>query len=106
MRESSGEEKKGGDATARRAYLGKLRTHLERSKVNPRTSIIGTAVIKLMVGADGMLISHQVSKSSGSKVLDEAAMASIEKASPFPPIPADVGQDRIEFSVPFKFTVR
>jgi protein TonB len=106
MRESSGEEKKGGDATAHRAYLGKLRTHLEGSKVNPRTNLIGTAVVKLMVGADGALISRKIVKSSGSKVLDEAAMASIERASPFPPIPENLKRSTLEVSVPFRFTVR
>ncbi len=106
MRESSGEEKKGGDATARRAYLGKLRTHLERAKINPRTSIIGTAVVRLTVKSDGELLSHRIIKSSGSKILDNAAIASIEKASPFPPIPQNVGRETIEVSVPFKFSVR
>lgn len=106
MRESSGEEKKGGDATAHRAYLGKLRTHLERSKVNPRTTLIGTAVVRLTVNATGELIAHRIVKSSGSKVLDNAALASIEKASPFPPIPSEVGEETVVVSVPFKFSVR
>jgi periplasmic protein TonB len=106
MRESSGEEKKGGSATAHRAYLGKIRTHLERSKVNPRTSLIGTAVVRLTVKADGELVAHRIVKSSGSKLLDNAALASIERAAPFPAIPDEVGEERIEVSVPFKFSVR
>ncbi len=106
MRESSGEELLGGDTTAHHAYLGKLRTHLERSKVNPRTNLVGTAVVRLTVKTDGALVSQRIVKSSGSKVLDDAAMASIERASPFPPIPDDVGRETIEVSVPFRFTVR
>ena len=106
MRESSGEEKKGGDATAHRAYLGKLRTHLEHSKVNPRTTLIGTAVVRLTVKSDGELVAHRIVKSSGSKLLDNAALASIEKAAPFPAIPDEVGKEMIEVSVPFKFSVR
>lgn len=106
MRESSGDEKKGGDATAHRAYLGKLRTHLERSKVNPRTTLIGTAVVRLTVKSDGELVAHRIVKSSGSKQLDNAALASIERASPFPAIPDEVGEETIEVSVPFKFSVR
>ena len=106
MRESSGEEKKGGSATEHRKYLGKLRTHLEHSKVNPRTTLIGTAVVRLTVKADGELVDHKIVKSSGSKVLDDAALASIERASPFPKIPDEVGQDTIAVSVPFKFSVR
>lgn len=106
MRESSGDEKKGGDATAHRAYLGKLRTHLEHSKVNPRTTLIGTAVVRLTVKSDGELVAHRIVKSSGSKQLDNAALASIERASPFPAIPDEVGEETIEVSVPFKFSVR
>jgi protein TonB len=106
MRESSGEEKKGGDATAHRKYLGALRTHLERSKVNPRTTLIGTAVVRLTVKSDGELIEHKIIKSSGSKLLDNAALASIEQASPFPAIPSEVGEETIQVSVPFKFSVR
>ncbi|MGH6866107.1 MAG: energy transducer TonB [Methyloceanibacter sp.] len=106
QRKSSGEEKKGGDTTAHRAYLGKLRSHLERSKVNPRTSIVGTAVVRLTVAASGELVSKRIVKSSGSKALDNAAMASIDRASPFPPIPSDVNRQMLEVSVPFRFTVR
>jgi len=106
MRESSGEEKKGGDATAHREYLGSLRTHLESAKVNPRTTLVGTAVVRLTVKSDGALVTHRIVKSSGSRVLDNAAIASIQKASPFPPIPSEVGRDTIEVSVPFRFSVR
>lgn len=106
MRESSGEEKRGGDATAHRAYLGKLRTHLEHSKVNPRTTLTGTAVVRLTVKSDGELVAHRIVKSSGSKVLDNAALACIAKAAPFPAIPSDVGRETVAVSVPFKFSVR
>ena len=104
--ESSGAEKKGGDTTAQLAYMGKLRSHLERSKVNPRTQLTGTAVVRFKVAPNGDLISREIVSSSGSKVLDDAALASIDKSSPFPPMPKDLHRDEIEISVPFKFSVR
>lgn len=106
MRASSGEELRGGDATAHRAYLGKLRTHLEGSKVNPRTKRVGTAVVRLTVKSNGELVSNEIVKSSGSKKLDNAALASIANAAPFPSIPSEVGQETISVSVPFRFKVR
>lgn len=106
MRESSGQELKGGDATARSAYLGKLRTHLERSKINPRTNYIGTAVVRFKVSSAGELLSREIVTSSGNKVLDDAAIASVEKGSPYPPIPDSVNRDHIEISVPFRFSIR
>jgi periplasmic protein TonB len=104
--ESAGEEQEGGSTTDHTAYLGKLRTHIERFKVNPRTQLIGTAVVAFTVGGDGEITSHRIAKSSGSKVLDDAAIASIERAAPFPPIPTELGKTALEVSVPFKFTVR
>jgi len=106
QRESSGLEKKGGATTAHTVYLGTLRSHLEKNKVNPRTEIIGTTVVHFTVVANGEITSRRIQKSSGFKVLDDAALASIEKASPFPPIPKDVNRNQLEISVPFKFTVR
>lgn len=106
MRASSGLELKGGDATAHRAYLGKLRTHLEGSKVNPRSKRTGTAIVRLTVKSNGELVSHKIVESSGSKVLDNAALASIARAAPFPSIPSEVGQETVSVSVPFRFTIR
>ena len=106
MRESSGAEQAGGKTTDHTAYLGKLRSHLERNKVNPRTSFVGTAVVKFTVGPSGEIIARRIAKSSGSKALDDAALASIERSAPFPPIPTDLNLGELEVSVPFKFTVR
>jgi protein TonB len=106
QRESSGQEKKGGDTTAHTAYLGSLRNHLEKNKVNPRTEIVGTAVVHFSVDARGEITSRKIVKSSGHKALDDAALASVEKASPFPPIPSNLNRNKLEISVPFKFTVR
>jgi protein TonB len=106
QRQSSSAEKKGGDTTTQLAYIGKLRSHLERSKVNPRTQLTGTAVVRFKVAPNGDLISREIVSSSGSKVLDDAALASIDKSSPFPPMPKDLHRDEIEISVPFKFSVR
>jgi protein TonB len=106
QRESSGVQKKGGDTTAHTAYLGTLRSHLEKHKVNPRTQIIGTAVVRFTVDANGGITARRVAKSSGSKILDDAALASIEKAAPFPPIPKNLERSHLEVAVPFRFTVR
>lgn len=106
MRESSGEELQGGDATAHSAYIGTLRTHLERSKINPRTNLVGTAIVRFSVNAAGELHDLEIASSSGKKQLDEAAIDSVQKAAPFPPMPPGLHRDKIEVSVPFRFVVR
>jgi protein TonB len=103
---SSGQALSGGDTTAQSAYFGALRSHLEKEKVNPHTGIAGTAVVHFVVDISGRVISREVTVSSGHKVLDDAAVASIDKASPFPPMPKALNRDQVGVSVPFKFSVR
>ncbi|MGL4396156.1 MAG: energy transducer TonB family protein [Hyphomicrobium sp.] len=104
--QSSGEAKTGGNSTARTEYLGKLRNVLERAKVNPRSRLAGTVVVKFQIGPDGQLMSREITTSSGSKVLDDAAVAALDRAAPFPPMPVEVAGEPMVVSVPFKFITR
>ena len=45
-------------------------------------------------------------QSSGSKVLDDAAMAALDRAAPFPPMPQEIARGRCEVQVPFRFVTR
>ena len=92
IEQSSGIAQEGGDTTQRRAYLGQVRKTLERSKVNPRSTISGTVMLRFTVGAKGELLSRTVLQSSGSKLLDDAAMAALDRAAPFPPMPQELAQ--------------
>jgi periplasmic protein TonB len=105
-KKAAGAAKTGGNSNDHSLYLGKLRTHLEKKKVNPRSRQVGTVVVKFSVGASGELLTREVARSSGSKVLDEAALSSVEKAAPFPPMPDAITTGPLVVSVPFKFTVR
>ncbi|MGE0022789.1 MAG: energy transducer TonB [Hyphomicrobium sp.] len=99
--------KTGGDTTAMSAYRGKLFKHLSSRKVNPRSKISGTVVVRFTVGPEGELISREIATSSGSKLLDDAAVASVERAAPFPAMPDEARSDGpMVVSVPFKFSVR
>lgn len=105
--QSSGDEKLGSiNATARTQYLGKLRDMLERSKINPRSRLAGTVWVKFTIGPNGELISREITTSSGSKVLDDAAVAALDRAAPFPAMPNDVADEPLIVSVPFKFITR
>jgi protein TonB len=103
---ASGKKQEGGDATAMSAYRGKLFTHISGKKLNPRSRDAGVAVVRFTVGPGGELVSREIATSSGSKILDDAAIASIDRAAPFPPMPSDVKNEPMVVSVPFRFTVR
>lgn len=106
IEKSSGSAQQGGDSTLRMAYLGTLRKTLERSKVNPRSRLAGTVLVRFTVGPTGEVLSREVTQSSGSKLLDDAAIAALERAAPFPPMPDAIGQKPLEVQVPFKFITR
>ena len=106
IEQSSGAAQEGGDTTQRLAYLGQVRKTLERSKVNPRSTMSGTVLLKFTVGPKGELLSRTVQRSSGSKVLDDAAMAALDRAAPFPPLPQEIASAPLEVQVPFRFITR
>lgn len=102
---SSGEAS-GGDAKAFGLYMSKINDNVQRAKINPRSSVAGTVVLRFTIGVDGQLLSKEVAASSGSKVLDDAATASLDRAAPFPPIPPEVSIKPLAFTQPFKFMMR
>lgn len=104
--QSSGEAKSGGNAKMLGLYLGQINDHVQRAKVNPRSAIAGTVVVRFTIDVDGKLLSKEVAKSSGSKVLDDAATAALDRAAPFPPIPPEVSIKPLAFTQPFKFVMR
>lgn len=66
----------------------------------------GLVEISFDIGADGRLLSAQVSQSSQVPSLDAAALAAVTAASPFPPIPAELGVNRLSLSLPIEFALR
>ena len=51
-------------------------------------------MIGFTIGPSGQVLTREVKKSSGSKVLDDAAMAALDHAAPFPPMPQTWPTDR------------
>lgn len=104
--QASAAKQSAGDPTKFSRYLGELRTKLEKSKINPRSRYSGTVWLRFTLGENGEIIDRSIATSSGSRVLDEAAVAALDRAAPFPPIPSDVGTRPLVVSVPFKFVAR
>jgi protein TonB len=104
--QAAGAPQEGGSVTQRQAYYGKMAKHLQRRKVNPRTRQKGTVVVRFTVNQDGAVISSEIVTSSGVKTLDEAALESLRRASPFPPFSSAVSAEPLVMSVPFRYSVR
>jgi protein TonB len=100
------EEQRATGEAQRRAYFGRMAKHLERRKVNPRSKRRGSVVVEMTVDPSGKVLSRTVKESSGVKLLDDAALQSIDKSSPFPPFDGGVSSGPLVVAVPFKFVVR
>jgi protein TonB len=63
----------------------------------------GTAKVKFVIDRQGKLISRELVESTGSELLDAAALRMVERAEPFPEPPAEVSDDSLTFKVPVIF---
>jgi protein TonB len=104
--ESSGPAKTGADTKALGLYLGQINRHVERAKVSAPSRRSGTVVMRFTIGLDGKLLSREVVSGSGSKVLDDAAKAALDRAAPFPPIPPKVSLRPIALTQQFTFEAK
>ena len=89
-------------------WTGRLSAAINRAKRYPREAemrgIQGVVVVTFAMRRDGTLISARVSRSSGSELLDEAAVETLQRAS-LPPVPEEFSDDTFSAAVPISFSV-
>lgn len=104
--QSSGRARDAGSATERNLYRGKIFSKVQRSLTHPGSNLAGIVEVRFTLSLDGTLLKMEVAKSSGSRVLDSAAITALERAAPFPPIPIEVSAEPMAFTQSFRFTIR
>lgn len=87
-----------------RAMVGRLETAKHRNPHHQRLS--GTADVAFRIDRAGHLAAHAIKHSSGSGVLDAAALALVAEAAPFPAPPPGLGDAGLSFTVPIRFNPR
>ncbi|MGE0715294.1 MAG: TonB family protein [Alphaproteobacteria bacterium] len=92
------------------SYLAALRAQLERHKTYPpmaqRRRMEGTTTVRFVLGRNGAVLSHRIVTSSGFSILDREVEELLQRATPLPPLPADVVADTLEIVVPISFYLR
>jgi len=66
----------------------------------------GTAKVVFHIDRDGHLISVALTKTTGDPVLDEEALAMVQRAQPFAPPPPEVPEDDVTLLLPVVFAPR
>ncbi|RQH07236.1 energy transducer TonB [Bradyrhizobium sp. RP6] len=98
----------GAMASAIASYNQRVRAHLMRFHQYPSGGgdQRGVARLSFTLSRSGQVTSSRLGGSSGVAVFDAQAMAMIRQASPFPPIPDEIKNGSMSFSIPVEFTVR
>ena len=102
IEQSSGQRKQGGDTTQRRR-LPRHAVEVDRAQQGQSALAPSRHGHDPLHGqSDGEPVSRAVEKSSGSKLLDEAAIAALDRAAPFPPMPPGRRKGPMEVQRPFQ----
>jgi protein TonB len=83
---------------------------LERNKSYPpaaqKRGEAGEVEVAFTIDRQGRVLASAITKSSGSATLDQAAIATLRRAQPFPAPPVELDGERFDFTVPVKFNIR
>ena len=88
-------------------YLGLIWQKIEEAKVYPETARRnnqeGMVKVQFLILKNGKVKEVAIIKSSGRDPLDQATLETIEKATPFPPIPPLLELEEINVKIPIVF---
>jgi periplasmic protein TonB len=66
----------------------------------------GVVLLSFSVDRTGHVLSHQIVRSSGHPELDAEVTSMIERAQPLPAFPASMTDDKLDLTVPIRFSLR
>lgn len=96
--------------TLRDRYLQLVRTRIEESRRYPlaarKLGQEGRVLVRFVVAADGGLQEVELRESCGTRSLDEAALAAVRAAAPFPAPPEEVFPDSAAMQIVIAFALR
>ena len=91
-------------------YEARLSAWLESHMIYPlsaqRRRMEGRVVLWVRIDRQGAVLGFGVGKNSPYPVLDEAALAMVNRARPFPPLPEHFSEREFTFEVPVHFSLR
>jgi periplasmic protein TonB len=101
---------KGGAPTVEPSWQTGLMRQLQRFKRYPALAQShkeeGVVLLSFSLDRSGHVLTRSIARSSGHPDLDNEVMAMIVRAEPLPPFPATMTQDRVDLTVPIRFSLR
>jgi protein TonB len=97
-------------AAALASYNQLVAAHLQRFKQYPSSARAageqGTSRLSFTLGRSGQVLGSRLAGSSGHPSLDGETLAMVRRAQPFPPMPPELKQASMSFSIPVQFSIR
>ena len=84
-------------------YMTRMQDKIKSQWNPPAQDMNAQIVVKYRILRDGTLDSYGILSSSGSQVLDSAAIAALQSAAPFEPLPASFNRDSILVQFTFDY---
>ncbi len=86
-----------------KAYFSLIRDHVQNNWIVPESfdDEKVSVIVSIRIDRGGELIKSWVEKGSGSRQFDNSLLKAVQKASPFPPLPADFTEDILETGLRF-----
>ncbi|MDA9548961.1 hypothetical protein ACM43_31825 [Bradyrhizobium sp. CCBAU 45321] len=90
------------------AWKARLSAHIAKSRLFPAQALgqTGEAKVGFVVDRSGKLVSRGLAASSGSRLLDDAALEIVARAQPFPEPPSELKEETFHFLIPIVFKGR
>jgi len=90
-------------------YFNQVRDRIKAKWVYPRPAgergIEGELLIEFHIAKDGRLEYIELRHSSGTQILDDAALTAVKLAQPFPPVPDDLAKRTLAINGQFKYQI-
>jgi protein TonB len=101
---------KGGAPHIQPAWETSLVRHLEQYKRYPSAAQDrgeeGVVMLGFSVDRNGYVLANRIVRSSGHPALDDEVMTMIKRAQPLPPFPASMTEDKLDLTVPIRFSLK
>jgi protein TonB len=92
------------------SYNQLVAAHLQRFKQYPSGARTageqGTSRLSFTLSRSGQVLGSRLAGSSGHPSLDGETLAMVRRAQPFPPMPPELKQASMSFSIPVQFSIR
>ncbi|MDP6737297.1 MAG: TonB family protein, partial [Nitrospinaceae bacterium] len=93
----------------RQGFRKQIRHKVGKAKYYPRMAqrlgFEGKPVVSFTLGVKGELLDLRLAQASTYNLLNEAALETIRRGTPYPPIPGPLGKKSISFDLPILYTL-